>query len=152
MNYLILHTSARRVAFRQKADKHCAKEYNFMPDTILIEGLEFYGYHGVPDEEQAIGHRYGVSVRLTVDTRSAAASDNVKDTTNYSKVARALVEIGTTTQCRLLERLAAEMVEEIFARFEQVQAVNLCLRKLLPPMNVIVSAVGVEITRQRVEE
>ncbi len=123
-----------------------------MPDTILIEGLEFYGYHGVPDEEQAIGHRYGVDVRLTVDTRHAAQTDNVKDTTNYSKVARALIEVGTKTQFRLLERLAERMIQEIFANFEQVQAVNLCLRKLMPPMNVIVSAVGVEITRQRIEE
>ena len=123
-----------------------------MPDTILIEGLEFYGYHGVPDEEQAIGHRYGVDVRLTVDTRLAAQTDNVKDTTNYSKVARTLIEVGTKTQFRLLERLAERMIQEIFANFEQVQAVNLCLRKLMPPMNVIVSAVGVEIARQRIEE
>lgn len=123
-----------------------------MPDTILIEGLEFYGFHGVPDEEQAIGHRYGVDVRLTVDTRQAAQTDNVKDTTNYSKVARTLIEVGTKTQFRLLERLAERMTQEVFSNFEQVQAVNLCLRKLLPPMNVIVSAVGVEITRQRIEE
>ena len=123
-----------------------------MPDTIIIEGLEFYGFHGVPDEEQAIGHRYGVDVQLTVDMSRAAASDNVKDTTNYSKVARMMVEIGTKTQFRLLERIAEHMVAEIFLNFEQVQAVNLRLRKLLPPMNVIVSAVGVEITRQRSEE
>ncbi len=123
-----------------------------MADTILIEGLEFYGFHGVPDAEQAVGHRYRVDVRMIVDTRAAIASDAVSDTVNYAEVAQILVEMGTQTQFHLLERLADQMAQTIFEHFVQVQATKLCVRKLLPPMNAIVGAVGVEITRQRTEE
>ena len=120
-------------------------------DVILIQGLEFYAFHGVPDAEQTIGHRYVVDARLGVDTRVAGQSDDVDDTVNYAHVAAALLKIGTGTQFRLLERLAAQMVSAIFVRFAPVQSITLRVRKSLPPMNAIVAAVGVEITRQRTD-
>jgi dihydroneopterin aldolase len=118
-------------------------------DNILIEGLEFYGFHGVPDAEQTIGHRYIVDARLYVDIRAAAQSDAVGDTVNYAHVAATLLEIGTGAQFRLLERLAEQMAAAVFAQFVPVQGVTLRVRKVLPPMNAIVAAVGVEITRLR---
>ena len=39
-------------------------------DTILIQELEFYAYHGASDQEQVVGHRYVVDARLTVDIRA----------------------------------------------------------------------------------
>jgi dihydroneopterin aldolase len=118
-------------------------------DAILIQGLEFYAYHGASDEEQTVGHRYLVDARLAVDTRPAAASDRLSDTVSYAKVAKRLVQIGTEAQFRLLEALAQRMVEAIFAEFPLVQAAQLRVQKVLPPMNSIVASVGVEITRQR---
>lgn len=118
-------------------------------DTISIKGLEFYAFHGVPDAEQTIGHRYRVDARLSVDTRQAGASDDVADTVNYADVAATLIAVGTGSQFRLLERLANRMTAAIFEHFVQVQAVNLRVSKPLPPMNAIVASVSVEITRQR---
>jgi dihydroneopterin aldolase len=118
-------------------------------DSILINGLEFYAYHGASDQEQTVGHRYQVDVRLTVDTRPAGASDRLSDTVNYSRVAKRLLEVGTQDQYRLLEALAARMATAIFADFPSVQALTLRVQKMVPPMNAIVSAVGVEITRSR---
>jgi dihydroneopterin aldolase len=118
-------------------------------DNIMIQGLEFYGFHGATDEEQAIGHRYRVDVRLSVDTRFAAQTDRVADTVNYAEVASVLLDIGIGTQRRLLEALAQNMVDAIFTRFARVEAVELSLQKRLPPMNAIVEAVGVQIVRHR---
>ena len=118
-------------------------------DSILISGLEFYAYHGASDQEQTVGHRYQVDVRLTVDTRSAGASDRLSDTVNYSRVAKRLLEVGTQEQYRLLEALAARMVTAVFADFPFVEGLTLRVQKMVPPMNAIVSAVGVEITRNR---
>jgi 7,8-dihydroneopterin aldolase/epimerase/oxygenase len=118
-------------------------------DIISIRGLEFYAFHGATDEEQAIGHRYRVDIRLSVDTRLAARTDRVSDTVNYAEVAALLVAIGTGTQCRLLEALAQRMIDELFMRFSRVETVDLGVEKLLPPMNAIVEAVGVQIIRHR---
>lgn len=118
-------------------------------DLILIEGLEFYGYHGQPDAEQEVGHRYAVDVRLGVDLRGSGESDAISDTVNYASVTHLLLKIGTGEQYRLLERLATRMVESVFVEFPQVREVTIRVRKLYPPMNAILASVGVEITRMR---
>src|ERR1700736_2844209 len=37
-----------------------------MADRIKLRGIQFYGYHGVPDAEQETGHRYEVDLVLEV--------------------------------------------------------------------------------------
>lgn len=118
-------------------------------DTIRIEALEFYGYHGASDQEQSVGHRYQVQVRLEVDTRTAGETDRLADTVSYSRVAKRLVEEGTQRQFRLLEALAAHMIATIFQEFIMVNAVQLRVDKMCPPMNAIVASVGVELYRVR---
>lgn len=118
-------------------------------DAILIQGLELYAFHGASDEEQVVGHRYQIDVRLIVDTSRAAASDALSDTVNYAEVAHTLQQVATTYQYRLLEALAGRMIEQIFLDFPLVEEVGLRVSKLLPPFPAIVGSVGVEITRQR---
>src|ERR1700737_4845662 len=102
-------------------------------DSILIDGLEFYAYHGASEQEQTVGHRYQADVRLTVDTRLAGRSDRLTDTVSYSRVAKRLIEVGTQEQFRLLEALAARMVEVVFAEFAQVEGIVLRIKKMCPP-------------------
>ena len=73
------------------------------PDAILINGLEFYAYHGASDQEQTVGHRYVVNVRLEVDTVCAARTDMLTDTVSYSRVAKRIVEVGTEERHRLMQ-------------------------------------------------
>ena len=117
-------------------------------DTILIEKLEFYGYHGASEEEQAIGHRYAADVELGFDTAPAGRSDALWDTVNYAAVAQRILEIGTSRQFRLLEALAAALVEAILAEFP-VESVRLTVRKPHPPLPAIAASVGVTIERRR---
>ncbi len=117
-------------------------------DSVVIEAIEFYGYHGASDEEQCVGHRYAVDVELLWDTRRAAETDNLHDTINYSAVAKRVVQIGTTVQCRLLETLAGRMADALLAEFP-AETVRLYLRKPRPPMNVIAESAGVRIERSR---
>ncbi len=118
-------------------------------DAILISALEFYGFHGASDEEQQVGHRYRVDIRLMLDTRPAAATDDVTDTVNYAEVAATVLRIGTTHRHRLIETLAHIMISTIFAEYSRVEGVKIVLRKMLPPLNAIVESVGVEIARSR---
>ena len=45
-------------------------------DEILLEGVQFYAYHGVNPEERALGQRFLVDVAAAVDLRRAGASDD----------------------------------------------------------------------------
>jgi dihydroneopterin aldolase len=115
-------------------------------DTIFIEQIEFYGYHGASDEEQSVGHRYSVDVELRYDVRRAGRTDRLDDTVNYSRVAKRVAAIGAAEQFRLLEALAERLAAVILDEFP-VESVRLRVRKIRPPMNVIAAAVGVEIDR-----
>lgn len=118
-------------------------------DTILINGLEFYAYHGASDQEQEVGHRYLVDVSLEIDAYPAGISDKLSETVNYSKVAKRIVQIGVGEQFRLLEALAHKISTELFLEFPQIEGMRLRVQKMCPPMNVIAHSVGVEIFRRR---
>ena len=120
-----------------------------MPDQILLEGIEFYGYHGVPDEEQAIGHRYRVDVVLELDLSQAGRADQLEHTVNYAEAAQRIVAIGTGTRYRLMEALAERLCREILETFPPVQRVELTLRKRLPPAGTVMENAGVRIARER---
>ncbi|MBI4312116.1 MAG: dihydroneopterin aldolase, partial [Chloroflexi bacterium] len=44
-------------------------------DSILLEGMAFYGYHGVNPEERALGQRFVVDLQVYLDLSRAGASD-----------------------------------------------------------------------------
>jgi dihydroneopterin aldolase len=119
-----------------------------MSDTILIEGITFHAYHGASDEEQAVGHRYSVDVMLEYDTRPAARSDDLSETINYSAVAKRVLAVGTENQFRLIETLAEQIARDILRNFP-ASAIEVTVRKLLPPMKVPAQATGVRIRRER---
>lgn len=121
---------------------------NVQTDSILIEGINFHAYHGASDEEQAVGHRYSVDVVLEYDIRAAARSDDLSQTINYSAVAKRVLAVGTGNQFRLIETLAEQIATDILQHFP-ASAVEVTVRKLLPPMKVPAQATGVRIRRER---
>lgn len=69
-------------------------------DTITLQGMQFYGYHGCLPEEQRNGQPFYVDAVLTADLTAAGASDALTDTIDYSKVYAVIQEIvknGHTT-------------------------------------------------------
>ena len=58
------------------------------PDKILLEGMEFYAYHGVNEIEKTQGQRFIVDVELSANLARAAETDSLTDTINYSDVFR----------------------------------------------------------------
>jgi len=117
-------------------------------DTIFIEAIEFYGYHGLFDEEQAVGHRYVVDVELGTNTRRSGQSDDLNDTIDYAAVARRVVAIGTSEKHRLIEAIAERLATVILDEFD-AESVRIRLKKVSPPFNIIARSVGVEILRDR---
>ncbi|MCS7064947.1 MAG: dihydroneopterin aldolase [Fimbriimonadales bacterium] len=118
-------------------------------DRLFIEGIEFYGYHGVPDAEQQIGHRYRVDVTLELDLSRAGRTDQLEYTVDYGKVVRLVIQLGTEQQVRLMETLAERLCAAILEQFPLVQRVQVRVAKRLPPTGAIVELAGVEIRRER---
>ena len=53
-------------------------------DLIKLEGMVFFGYHGVNEKEKVKGQKFVVDIDLFCDLRLAGNSDDLSDTINYS--------------------------------------------------------------------
>jgi dihydroneopterin aldolase len=116
-------------------------------DRVLIEGLTFFGYHGVRPEERRLGQKFRVDVELTLDLTRAAASDRVADTVNYEEVCRVVLEVGKGRRCNLVETLADRIATGLLKAFP-AQEVLVRVRKPSPPFDGTLTAVGVEVRRR----
>src|SRR5437588_5483806 len=120
-----------------------------MADRIILNGIQFYGYHGVPDAEQETGHRYEVDLVLEANIAAAAAADDVEQTVDYGSVTREVLALGTQHRFRLIETLAVHIVDRIMESYPRVEAVTVCVKKRLPPIPGVVESAAVELTRRR---
>jgi dihydroneopterin aldolase len=120
-----------------------------LADQIILKGIQFYGYHGVPDAEQATGHRYEVDLTLETDLSTAGAIDDVAQTVDYGALAREVLALGTGRQFRLIETLAGALADQTLENHPRVAAVTVRVKKLLPPIPGVVEYAAVEITRRQ---
>jgi dihydroneopterin aldolase len=101
--------------------------------TIALRRIEFDGRHGATAVERRSTRKFEVDVELEVDAGVAERSDLLADTVDYSRVADAIVSIGTGEPHHLLESLARRMLDAVRERFPRVRRVEIELRKLNPP-------------------
>jgi len=119
-------------------------------DTIFLEGLRFYGYHGVNPEERVLGQRFVVDVEIAVDLQRAGQSDVLGDTISYSDLYKLVRGIVEGEPRNLLEAVAETIASEVFRVFAPVLAVVVTVRKPEAPLKgAILDAAGVCITRTR---
>lgn len=119
-------------------------------DEIFLEGLRYWGHHGVNPEERTQGQRFVVDVRLAVDLGPAAASDDLALTVSYSAVQKRVRSIVEGAPRDLLETVAGEVAATLLAEFPLVRAAAVTIRKPEAPMRgVILDAAGVRVVRRR---
>ncbi len=100
---------------------------------IALEGVEFFAYHGVYDEEQKIGNKYSIDVVIEADVSEAAQYDRLRDTINYEKVYRIIAEV-MQKRARLLEHIAYQIIERIRIEYATVQSIEVSVSKYNPPV------------------
>jgi dihydroneopterin aldolase len=115
-------------------------------DVITLTGLRVRGHHGVFDFERRDGQDFVVDVALSLDTRPAAASDEVTDTVHYGELASALAEVVAGEPVNLLETLAARLAEVCLAD-ERVTEATVTVHKPQAPIPLQFADVAVTITR-----
>lgn len=115
---------------------------------VFLENLEFYAHHGVPAEERIVGHRYVVSLSMTVEG-GATNTDQVDDTVDYGEVASVVFDAATEKQYKTVERLAQVIARTVLDSFPLVFSVEVRLAKRLPPAPMIADSAGVVLTLTR---
>lgn len=115
-------------------------------DRLLLEGMAFFGHHGVHPAERELGARFVVDAELELDLSAAGRSDRLEDSLDYRQPYSAVREVVEGDSCHLIEALAERIANRLLA-FERVRRVTVRVRKQ-PPLRGEFASFGVELTRQ----
>ena len=118
-------------------------------DRIVLEGMRFYGFHGVNPEERALGQEYLVDLAVEIDLGRAGRSDRLEDTISYTHVYRAVRDVMEGEPRNLLEAAAQAIADRILSEFP-VESVAVRVKKPHPPIRgSVIENATVEIMRRR---
>lgn len=121
-----------------------------MADRILLEGLVFFGRHGVLEAERALGQRFVVDLELHLDLAAAGTADDLAATVDYGAVARLARGIVEGPPADLIETVAERLAAAVLAHDARTQAVRVRVAK--PDVrldDLVLAGAAVEITRTR---
>ncbi len=111
--------------------------------VIALEGMRFFAYHGVYEEEQILGGEYIVNVSVTVDTDDAAEEDDIHQTVNYETI-YAICAMEMKKPSDLIETVIERIVLRMKATFSSLEEISVKVEKLNPPLGGRVAKASVE--------
>ncbi|UOX99924.1 dihydroneopterin aldolase [Blastococcus sp. PRF04-17] len=118
------------------------------PDRIEIRGLRAHAHHGVYKREREQGQLFLVDAVLELDTRPAAARDDLTVTVNYAEIAQRLHAALVHEPVDLLETLAQRLAD-VCLGYSLVDAVEITVHKPDADLGVPFGDVVVSIRRQK---
>jgi dihydroneopterin aldolase len=118
------------------------------PDRIAVRGVRAHAHHGVYKREREQGQLFRVDAVLEVDTRPAAASDDLELTVNYAEVAQQLHHVLISEPVDLLETLVQRLADVCLGH-PLVNAVEITVHKPEADLGVPFDDVTVSIRRER---
>ncbi len=117
-------------------------------DRISLVGLVATGHHGVLASERRDGQPFGADVVLHLDTRAAAAADDLALTANYVDLAARVEAILAGDPVDLIETLAQRIAEAALT-LPGVEVVDVVVHKPHAPIPAAFDDVEVAIRRRR---
>ena len=117
-----------------------------METVIELDTIELWGYHGCYKQEQLVGNRYAIDVKLIVDASRAVATDDVKEALNYVEVYQVVKEQMAITQ-HLVESVVNNIVVELRRCFfdKGLKGGVVRVAKLAPPVGGQMKSVSVSM-------
>jgi dihydroneopterin aldolase len=118
-------------------------------DRIEIRDLRVTGVHGVLPEERDRAQPFALDIVAWLDMDAAQQSDDLDDTVDYGVLAQAAADIVGGRSYRLLEALAGRLASALLITDPRLEAVEVTVRKLRPPLALDVGSTGVRVRRAR---
>ena len=115
---------------------------------ISLQGIRLHACHGVAEQERKVGNEFEVSLRVETDFSEAAEADCLEGTVDYAGLYRSVRE-EMAVPSRLIEHVAGRILRRVFQEYPQVEAAQVRVAKLNPPIGALLNRAEVEITRRR---
>ena len=113
-----------------------------MRNTVNVEGIEVFAYHGCMEEEERLGGKFVVDISIDTDFRKSGASDELEDTIDYVVVRKIAVE-EMEIRSKLIEHVGYRIVNRLKATFPAAKTVRVTVRKLAAPIQGLVKEVSI---------
>jgi dihydroneopterin aldolase len=115
-------------------------------DRIAVRGLRLWAHVGVLEQERAHGQWFELDLELAADLSSAAASDRLTDTLDYSRLITGLQAQARSIRCQTLEHYS-ELMLDLAQQLYGPVPILLELRKCAAPVPGFTGVVGVRRAR-----
>ncbi len=115
---------------------------------IKVKNIRLFAYHGCLPEETLIGSAYRVDVVVTANLKPSAVSDALQDTVDYVTINK-IVREEMAQPRKLLETVAATILDAILNELKLVKKVNVSISKLNPPIGGDVESVTISMQKSR---
>lgn len=122
-----------------------------MKTVLFIDNLEVFANHGLFEEENKLGQKFIFDIECELNYKKAMFSDEMTDSISYADIAEVVVKTTTTNTFNLLERLAGEILKNIFTEFPQIENIKLKINKPGAPIKYHFEKCGVEVKTSREE-
>jgi 7,8-dihydroneopterin aldolase/epimerase/oxygenase len=119
-------------------------------DRIIIEGMVFYGRHGVLPAERELGQPFVVDVELWLDLRPAGLSDDLAKTVDYGEVHRLAKQVVEGEPVDLTETVAERIANATLEEHPLVEVVRVKVKKPNVRLgDTVLDGSAVQIVRRR---
>ncbi|MCL5669372.1 MAG: dihydroneopterin aldolase [Gammaproteobacteria bacterium] len=86
-------------------------------DIIYLHNLQIETVVGIFEWERRVKQTVSFDLDMAADVHKAASSDDIKDTLDYKKVAKRLIEFVGHSEFHLVETLAERVAELVLKEF-----------------------------------
>jgi dihydroneopterin aldolase len=117
--------------------------------VVELRGLRVTALVGILPEELERPQPLELDIDVHVDVAAAAASDDLADAVDYGAVCDAAVAAVQAGPVGLLERLAHVVAEAVLAVDARIDAAEVVVRKLRPPVPHQLATSGVRVRLDR---
>ncbi|MHA0857640.1 dihydroneopterin aldolase [Paenibacillus sp. CMAA1364] len=118
-------------------------------DKMVMHRMEYYGYHGVFEEERKLGQRYYIDLEMEIDLREAGETDDLTKTVNYAEVHKSVKDIVENRSFQLIEALGEVIASSLLDTYTSICALTVKVTKPHPPFDIHFQGVTVELFRTR---
>lgn len=115
-------------------------------DELAVLGVECFGHHGVFPAERRDGQTFVIDLVLGLDTRHAAASDDLHDTVDYGSLVASVQAAVGRDPVDLIETLG-QRIADVCLLDVRVQWTRVTVHKPDAPIDATFSDVALTITR-----
>ncbi|HOY49570.1 MAG TPA: dihydroneopterin aldolase [Flavobacteriales bacterium] len=109
---------------------------------ILLEGMEFFAYHGLYTKEREEGQWFRIDLEVETDLSKAANTDALTEAIDYVAL-YALIQKEMKIPSKLLEHVAKRIIDSLRMNFPALGKTKIKVTKLNPPIEGKVAGVSI---------